>query len=139
MHIIKKIIFTQDQGPQSWGAMSPHFLLQMQFLTAFLDYRPHRVTKFCKVTRTATKILVPNCRKSYFQSSSFQNFLRSICSDPSRWIAPSALNHAPPPHSKLCLFTSLLKSCLRFRFIITCIYLHHAIFLATCNASLLYL
>ena len=42
---------------QSWGngggEESPHFLPQMEFLTAFLD---HTVTKSFKVTRTATKI-----------------------------------------------------------------------------------
>ena len=75
----------------------PHFLPQTQFLTAFLG---HRINKSCKVTRTVTKIWWPNRRKSHFQSFSFQNFPGPIRSDPSRWIARSALEDGSP-HSKL--------------------------------------
>ena len=43
----------RDRGAGGGGGSPPHFLPQTQFLTAFLG---HRVTKFCKVTRTVTKI-----------------------------------------------------------------------------------
>ena len=63
------------------GIIIPIISPQLQFLTAFLD---HRVTKSCKVTRTATKMWWPNRRKSHVYSSSFQIFSRPIRSDPSR-------------------------------------------------------
>ena len=108
------------QGPRSWGGRGgqglPHFLPQTQFLTAFLG---HRVNKSCKVTRTVTKIWWPNRRKSHFQSFSFQNFPGPIRSDPSRWIARSALEDGSP-HSKLrsavadwlcCVMSHVLFAC----------------------------
>ena len=72
------------------GMPPPHFLLQIQFLTAFLD---HRVTKSYKVTRTATKSQeIARSKFQFSQSQSAQTLLDGL---------HLRLSIIPPPHSKL--------------------------------------
>ena len=92
----------RDRGA---GGHAPHFLPQIQFLTAFLD---HRVTKSYKVTRTATKSQEIACSK--FQFSRSQS-AQTLLDGSHLWLSimpPPPLNYASKSlHCGLSIILSL--------------------------------